>query len=69
MHMLGEPRTMQRDPRYADVVSDVKAFLSERMEAAVAAGVPEERIQLDPGIGFGKTHGAQPRAAARAWTS
>jgi dihydropteroate synthase len=55
MHMLGEPRTMQRDPRYDDVVSDVKAFLSERMDAAVRAGVPEERIQLDPGIGFGKT--------------
>src|SRR4051812_24752870 len=55
MHMLGEPRTMQRDPRYADVVSDVKAFLEERLRFAVAAGVPEERIQLDPGIGFGKT--------------
>jgi dihydropteroate synthase len=55
MHMLGEPRTMQRDPRYADVVDDVKAFLHERMEYAVAEGVPEERIQLDPGIGFGKT--------------
>jgi dihydropteroate synthase len=55
MHMLGEPRTMQRDPRYADVVDDVKAFLNERMEFAVAAGVAEERIQLDPGIGFGKT--------------
>jgi len=55
MHMLGEPRTMQRDPRYGDVVADVKAFLTERMAAAVAAGVREERIQLDPGIGFGKT--------------
>ena len=55
MHMLGEPRTMQDDPRYDDVVSDVKAFLEERMEFAVAAGVPEERIWLDPGIGFGKT--------------
>jgi dihydropteroate synthase len=55
MHMLGEPRTMQDDPRYDDVVSSVKAFLEERMAAAVAAGVPEERIQLDPGIGFGKT--------------
>jgi dihydropteroate synthase len=55
MHMLGEPRTMQQDPRYDDVVSDVKAFLEERMAFAVAAGVPEERIQLDPGIGFGKT--------------
>jgi dihydropteroate synthase len=55
MHMLGEPRTMQRDPHYDDVVDDVKAFLEERMQAAVAAGVPEERIHLDPGIGFGKT--------------
>jgi dihydropteroate synthase len=55
MHMLGEPRTMQRDPHYEDVVSEVKAFLEERMRFAVAEGVPEERIQLDPGIGFGKT--------------
>jgi dihydropteroate synthase len=55
MHMLGEPRTMQDDPRYDDVVDDVKAFLEERLAAAVAAGVPEERVQLDPGIGFGKT--------------
>jgi dihydropteroate synthase len=55
MHMLGEPRTMQQDPRYDDVVDDVKAFLVERMHAATAAGVPEHRIQLDPGIGFGKT--------------
>jgi dihydropteroate synthase len=55
MHMLGEPRTMQQDPRYDDVVSEVKAFLEERMAFAVRAGVAEERIQLDPGIGFGKT--------------
>jgi len=55
MHMLGEPRTMQDDPRYDDVVDDVKAFLEERMDAAIRAGVKEERIQLDPGIGFGKT--------------
>jgi dihydropteroate synthase len=55
MHMLGEPRTMQEDPRYDDVVSDVKAFLEDRMAFAVAAGVPEERILVDPGIGFGKT--------------
>src|SRR4051794_10663406 len=55
MHMLGEPRTMQHEPRYTDVVSEVKAFLEARMTAAVAAGVAEERIQLDPGIGFGKT--------------
>jgi dihydropteroate synthase len=55
MHMLGEPRTMQSDPRYGDVVDEVKAFLEARMAAAVAAGIAEERIQLDPGIGFGKT--------------
>jgi dihydropteroate synthase len=55
MHMLGEPRTMQDDPRYDDVVSEVKAFLEARMAFAVAEGVPEERIELDPGIGFGKT--------------
>jgi dihydropteroate synthase len=55
MHMLGEPRTMQQDPRYDDVVSDVRAFLEERLAFAVAEGVPEERVWLDPGIGFGKT--------------
>ncbi len=55
MHMLGEPRTMQRDPRYGDVVAEVRAFLEERMAVAIAAGVPVERIVLDPGIGFGKT--------------
>jgi dihydropteroate synthase len=55
MHMLGEPRTMQRDPRYDDVVAEIKAFLEERLSAAVAAGVPEDRVCLDPGIGFGKT--------------
>jgi dihydropteroate synthase len=55
MHMLGEPRTMQRDPRYDDVVADVKRFLEERLAAAVEAGIAEDRICLDPGIGFGKT--------------
>jgi dihydropteroate synthase len=55
MHMMGEPRTMQDDPRYEDVVSEVKAFLEERMAFAVGRGVAEERILLDPGIGFGKT--------------
>jgi dihydropteroate synthase len=55
MHMLGEPRTMQDDPRYDDVVGEVESFLAERAEAAVAGGVPRERIALDPGIGFGKT--------------
>jgi dihydropteroate synthase len=55
MHMLGEPRTMQDDPRYEDVVSDIKAFLEERLQFAVREGVAEDRILLDPGIGFGKT--------------
>jgi dihydropteroate synthase len=55
MHMLGEPRTMQRDPRYGDVVDDVKAFLEERLAFAVGEGIAERRVLLDPGIGFGKT--------------
>jgi dihydropteroate synthase len=55
MHMQGEPRTMQADPRYDDVVAEVAAFLEERLAAAVAAGIAEERVCLDPGIGFGKT--------------
>jgi dihydropteroate synthase len=55
MHMPGSPRTMQDDPRYEDVVDEVRAFLAERIEAAVAAGIAEERIWVDPGIGFGKT--------------
>jgi dihydropteroate synthase len=55
MHMRGEPLTMQRDPRYDDVVDDVRAFLEERLDWAVREGVSEQRIMLDPGIGFGKT--------------
>jgi dihydropteroate synthase len=55
MHMRGEPRTMQLDPRYDDVAGEVAAFLEERLERAVTAGVPEEHVCLDPGIGFGKT--------------
>jgi dihydropteroate synthase len=57
MHMLGEPRTMQRvgGPKYEDVVDEVRAFLEERREFAVREGVAQERILLDPGIGFGKT--------------
>jgi dihydropteroate synthase len=55
MHMLGEPRTMQQDPRYDDVVSDVRAFLEERLGFATDEGIAEERVWLDPGIGFGKT--------------
>ncbi|HUQ22770.1 MAG TPA: dihydropteroate synthase [Gaiellaceae bacterium] len=55
MHMQGEPRTMQADPTYDDVSSEVAAFLEERLAFAVSAGIPEEHICLDPGIGFGKT--------------
>jgi dihydropteroate synthase len=55
MHMQGEPRTMQASPSYADVVAEVASFLEERMRFAVSAGIAEERICLDPGIGFGKT--------------
>jgi dihydropteroate synthase len=55
MHMLGEPKTMQSDPRYGDVVREVRAFLAARAEGAIAAGVEEENVILDPGIGFGKT--------------
>jgi dihydropteroate synthase len=55
MHMQGEPRTMQLDPRYDDVAADVAAFLEERLAFAVDAGIAEDRICLDPGIGFGKT--------------
>jgi dihydropteroate synthase len=55
MHMQGEPRTMQENPSYDDVVDEVKAFLAERVSLAVREGVAEERIWVDPGIGFGKT--------------
>jgi dihydropteroate synthase len=55
MHMQGEPQTMQDDPRYGDVVSEVKTFLEQRLAFAVQQGVPEDRIWLDPGIGFGKS--------------
>jgi dihydropteroate synthase len=55
MHMQGSPRTMQASPSYGDVVDDVRAFLAERIDAAVSAGVAEDRIWVDPGLGFGKT--------------
>ena len=55
MHMLGEPRTMQRGPQYDDVVAEVFAFLEERIAFAIECGIAEERICVDPGIGFGKT--------------
>jgi dihydropteroate synthase len=54
-HMQGEPRTMQQEPRYGDVVAEVRAFLAERVQVALAAGIERERIVVDPGIGFGKT--------------
>lgn len=55
MHMLGEPRSMQADPRYDDVVADVHRFLAERIFAAEMAGIPKQRLVVDPGFGFGKT--------------
>jgi dihydropteroate synthase len=56
MHMQGTPRTMQDNPMYGDVVSEIKEYLRERRDALIAAGIEHERICLDPGIGFGKTH-------------
>lgn len=55
MHMQGTPATMQRNPSYGDVVAEVKAFLRERLDACVAAGIAKERLVVDPGFGFGKT--------------
>ena len=63
MHMLGNPRTMQDDPRYDDVVSEVKAFLEQRLAFAVAEGIAEERVMLDPGHRLRQDARAQPRAA------
>ncbi len=56
MHMQGTPQTMQNDPQYVDVVQDIFGYLAERRDALLAAGIRAERICLDPGIGFGKTH-------------
>ena len=55
MHMLGEPGTMQKDPQYTDVVSEVRQFLHQRCELAIEAGIPRESLLIDPGFGFGKT--------------
>src|SRR3546814_7482163 len=55
MHMQGEPRTMQRAPAYAHAPSEVFQYLARRIDACMAAGIPLERIAVDPGIGFGKT--------------
>jgi dihydropteroate synthase len=56
MHMLGEPKTMQAEPRYEDVVGEVRAYLAGRLEAAEAAGIHRDRLAVDPGLGFGKTY-------------
>ena len=56
MHMRGTPQTMQDDPRYRDVMADIREYLQQRRDALLAAGIARERICLDPGIGFGKTH-------------
>jgi dihydropteroate synthase len=55
MHMRGEPRSMQQQPEYHDVVAEVDAFLAERIDACVAAGIPRQKLLIDPGFGFGKT--------------
>jgi dihydropteroate synthase len=70
MHMLGEPRTMQKDPSYRDVVKDVRDFLAARAEAAIAAGVARDKIVVDPGFGFGKTreHNLRMLKELRAFT-
>jgi dihydropteroate synthase len=56
MHMLGEPKTMQVEPRYEDVVREVRAYLADRLNAAGAAGIDRDRLAVDPGLGFGKTY-------------
>ena len=56
MHMLGEPKTMQENPEYEDVVREVREYLGARLDAAVAAGIDRERLCVDPGLGFGKTY-------------
>jgi dihydropteroate synthase len=56
MHMLGEPKTMQAEPRYEDVVREVRAYLADRLEAAEGVGIGRDRLAVDPGLGFGKTY-------------
>ena len=65
MHMRGTPQTMQDEPIYADVVAEVMSYLRDRRDALLAAGVAQDRIALDPGIGFGKTTAAQPATAGQ----
>lgn len=66
MHMRGTPKTMQIDPRYDDVVAEIHGYLADRRDALLAAGVEFDRICLDPGIGFGKTHAHNLELVARA---
>jgi dihydropteroate synthase len=66
MHMQGTPQTMQIDPRYDDVVRDIHTYLERRRDSLLAAGIPRDRICLDPGIGFGKTHAHNLELMARA---
>ena len=66
MHMQGTPQTMQIDPRYEDVVRDIHTYLERRRDSLLAAGIPLDRICLDPGIGFGKTHAHNLELMARA---
>ena len=66
MHMRGTPQTMQDDPRYDDVVTEIHSYLAARRDALLAAGIPLERICLDPGIGFGKTHAHNRELMAQA---
>jgi dihydropteroate synthase len=67
MHMQGTPQTMQDDPRYGDVVGEILAYLAKRRDALDAVGIDRERICLDPGIGFGKTHQHNLTLAANCW--
>jgi dihydropteroate synthase len=67
MHMQGTPQTMQDNPHYEDVVAEVLGYLGERRDALVAAGIEREKICLDPGIGFGKTHEHNLTLLANCW--
>ncbi|HEV3343366.1 MAG TPA: dihydropteroate synthase [Pirellulales bacterium] len=67
MHMLGTPQTMQDNPSYRDVVAEVCEYLRQRRDALMAAGIPQDKIALDPGIGFGKTHEHNLTLVAHAW--
>ncbi|HEX3657938.1 MAG TPA: dihydropteroate synthase [Pirellulales bacterium] len=67
MHMRGTPQTMQDDPRYDDLIGEIAAFLAGRRDACIRVGIPLERIALDPGVGFGKTHGHNVQIVANCY--